>query len=52
LEEFLNYLINPYSSKEAKGFYKELIEVGGLDAARNGDKQFINKFMELTQRDP
>ena len=52
LEEFLNYLINPYSSKEAKGFYKELIEVGGLDAARNGDKQFVNKFMELTQRDP
>jgi len=51
-EEFLNYLINPYSSKEAKGFYNELMEVGGLDAARNGDKQFVNKFMELTQRDP
>ena len=52
MEEFLNYLINPYSSKEAKGFYIELTEVGGLEAARNGDKQFVNKFMELTQRDP
>jgi len=52
VEEFLNYLINPYSSKEAKGFYNELIAVGGLEAARNGDKQFVNKFMELTQRDP
>ena len=52
MEEFLNYLINPYSSKEAKGFFIELTEVGGLEAARNGDKKFVNKFMELTQRDP
>ena len=52
MEEFLKYLRNPYSSQEANGFYNELMEVGGLVAARNGDKQFINKFMELTQRDP
>jgi filamentous hemagglutinin len=52
MEEFLKLLKNPDSSKEAKGFYNELIEVGGLEAARNGDKQFVNKFMELTQRDP
>ena len=38
--------------KKAKEFYNELIEVGGLEAARNGDKKFVNKFMELTQRDP
>ena len=52
MEEFLKYLRSPYSSQEAKGFYNELVEAGGLVAARNGDKQFINKFMELTQRDP
>jgi filamentous hemagglutinin len=52
MEEFLKLLKNPDSSREAKGFYNELIEAGGLEAARNGDKQFVNKFMELTQRDP
>jgi hypothetical protein len=52
MEEFLKYLRSPYSSQEAKGFYNELVEAGGLAAARNGDKQFTNKFMELTQRDP
>ena len=52
MEEFLKYLKNPYSSKEANGFYNELLEAGGLAAARNGDKQFVSKFMELTQRDP
>ena len=52
MEEFLKYLKNPYSSKEANGFYNELLEAGGLAASRNGDKQFVSKFMELTQRDP
>lgn len=52
MEEFLKYLKNPYASKEAAGFYNELMEAGGLTAARNGDKQFVRKFMELTQRDP
>ncbi len=52
MEEFIKYLRNPYSSKEANGFYNELIEAGGLAAARNGDKLFVSKFMELTQRDP
>ena len=52
MEEFLKYLKSPYASREANGFYNELMEAGGLTAARSGDIKFINKFMELTQRDP
>ena len=52
VQEFLNYLRNPYSSREAMGFFIELITAGGLDAAKKGDIKFVNKFMELTQRDP
>lgn len=52
MEEFLKYLRNPYASKEANGFYNELAQAGGLEAARNGEKQFVQKFMELSQRDP
>jgi filamentous hemagglutinin len=52
VQEFLNYLRNPYSSREAMGFFIELITAGGLDAAKKGDIKFVKKFMELTQRDP
>gem|GEM_PF-6785297 len=37
---------------EAQSFYLELQNAGGLDAAKRGDAVFVNKFMELTQRDP
>lgn len=51
LEDFLNYL-KSNTSPEAQNFYQELTAVGGLSAARAGNSAFVDKFMELTQRDP
>ncbi|RJX31785.1 MAG: hypothetical protein C4516_06485 [Oxalobacter sp.] len=51
VEDFMGYLRrNP--NVEAQSFYLELQNAGGLDAAKRGDAVFVNKFMELTQRDP
>ena len=51
VKDFLGYLKrNP--NEEAQGFYLELQNAGGLDAARRGDAVFVSKFMELTQKDP
>ena len=51
LEDFMNYL-NGNKSEEAKSFLSELNQAGGLEGARDGKVAFMEKFMELTQKDP
>ena len=51
LEDFMNYLTKN-DSEEAKGFLSALNQVGGLGGAREGKVAFMDKFMELTQKDP
>ena len=50
MEDFLNYLKD--QSMESKEFYDQLMQAGGLDAARVGGKAFVDKFMELIQQNP
>ncbi|MFM8341818.1 MAG: chitosanase, partial [Methylomonas sp.] len=51
VENFLTDLKNN-PSDEAQYFYKRLMAVGGSQASKTNDPNFVNVWMELTEKDP